>query len=253
MSQLNTVWNPASLPVDDNVPDNDYSFCIDLTKPWFMSKGAMIAYYGQMNFTSLQHGLGGALLNMVAQQFSAPLYLSDFVVAEGHGKLIIGDRGYNINAYDLEDGNLTIRAANLLAFQPELSLQQSIVPGFLTLIGSGKFLASSNGPVMFVEPPVRVDPEALVGWSDCPSPSHHYDQAWVNSFIAAAGRRMGINSGEEQQFDFTGAGTVLVQSSEKVRNDFSIVRSIQGQLPGLSVPGLQQINAQISQQLGQQQ
>ena len=121
-------------------------------------------------------------------------------------------------------------------------MNQSIVPGFVTLIGSGKFLASSSGPVMFIEPPVRVDPEALVGWADCPSPSHHYDEAWVNGFIAAAGRRMGINSGEERQFDFTGAGTVLVQSSEKVINDSSIVRSIQGQLAGLSAPGLQQIN-----------
>lgn len=253
MSRLNTVWNPATLPTDDNIADNDYSFCIDLNQPWFMSKGAMIAYYGQMNFTALTHGLSGQLLHMVAQQFSAPLHLGDYVVAEGQGKLIIGDRGYNINAYDLDDGNLTIRAANLLAFQPQLSLQQSIVPGFLTLIGTGKFLASSNGPVMFAEPPVRVDPEALVGWADCPSPSHHFDEAWVNSFIAAAGRRFGINSGEERQFDFTGSGTVLIQSSEKVRNDTSIVRTIQGHLPGLSVPGLQQINQEITQQLGQQQ
>ncbi|MFF0708612.1 AIM24 family protein [Gordonia sputi] len=253
MSALNTVWNPMSLPVDDNIEGNDYSFCIDLNAPWFMSKGAMIAFYGQMKFTSLQHGLNGQLLHMVAQQFSAPLYLGDYVVAEGHGKLIIGDRGYNINSYDLDDGNLTIRAANLLAFQPQLALKQSIVPGFLTLIGTGKFLASSNGPVMFVEPPVRVDPEALVGWADCPSPSHHYDQSWVTDLIGATAHRMGVQSGEEQQFDFTGNGTVLVQSSEKVRSDLSIVRTIQGQLPGLSMSGLQQINQQVSRQLGQQQ
>lgn len=254
MSQLNTVWSPHNLPVNDNIPDNHYSFCIDLSQPWFMSKGAMIAYYGQMNFTSLQHGLQGQLLHMVSQQFSAPLYLGDFVVAEGHGKLIIGDRGYDINSYDLEDnGNLTIRASNLLAFEPNLSLNQSIVPGFVTLVGTGKFLASSNGPVMFVEPPVRVDPEAMVGWADCPSPSHHYDQAWVTDFIAAAGHGMGVRSGEERQFDFTGAGTVLVQSSEKVINDQHVVRSITGQLPGLSTTGLQQINSQIQQQLMQQQ
>ncbi len=55
---------------------------------------------------------------MVAQQFSAPLHLGDYVVAEGYGKLILGDRGYDINSYDLDDGNLTIRAANLLAFEP---------------------------------------------------------------------------------------------------------------------------------------
>ena len=93
MSQLNTVWSPMNLPSDDNVPDNNYSFCIDLNQPWFMSKGAMIAYYGQMQFTALTQGLQGNMLQMVAQQFSAPLYLGDYVVAEGHGKLIIGDRG----------------------------------------------------------------------------------------------------------------------------------------------------------------
>lgn len=255
VSQLNTVWNPHTLPAgSDNVPDNQYAFSIDLTTPWFLSKGAMIAYYGQMTFTSLQQGLQGQLLQMVSQQFSAPLYLGDYVVAEGHGKLIIGDRGNDINSFDLEDdGNLTIRASNLLAFEPNLALKQSIVPGFVTLIGTGRFLASSNGPVMFVEPPVRVDPEALVGWADCPSPSHHYDQAWVTSFMAAAGHGLGVRSGEERQFDFTGSGTVLVQSSEKVLSDVHVVRSIAGQLPGLSSTGLQQINAQIQQQLGQHQ
>ncbi|WP_353109254.1 AIM24 family protein [Gordonia sp. (in: high G+C Gram-positive bacteria)] len=254
MTQVNTVWNPHTLPSDDNVLDNKYSFCIDLTTPWFMSKGAMIAYYGQVNFTSLQRGLQAGMLHMVAQQFSAPLYLGDYVVAEGHGKVVIGDRGYEINSYDLEDnGNLTIRAANLLAFEPTLALKQSIVPGFLTLIGTGRFLASSNGSVMFVEPPVRVDPEALVGWADCPSPSHHYDQAWVTDMLGAAASRMGVRSGEEQQFDFTGAGTVLVQSSEKVIDDSAVVRSITGQLPGVSAPGLQQINAHIQAQMQQHQ
>src|ERR1700730_416431 len=124
----------------------------------------MIAYYGQMEFKALTHGLMGGVLHMVAETFSAPLYMGDYVVAEGSGKLIIGDRGYDINSYDLENGNLTIRAASLLAFQPSLAMNQSIVPGFVTLIGTGKFLASSNGPVLFAEPPLRVDPEALVGW-----------------------------------------------------------------------------------------
>src|SRR5690606_40587232 len=73
-----------------------------------------------------------------------PLYLGDYVVAEGFGKLIIGDRGYDINSYDLDDGNLTIRQANLLAFEPGLSLNQSIVPGFLTLTGTGRFLRADK-------------------------------------------------------------------------------------------------------------
>ena len=67
--------------------------------------------------------------------------------------MLLADRAFDVNSYDLDDGNLTIRSGNLLAFQPSLSLKQSIVPGFLTLIGTGKFVAASNGPVVFMEPP----------------------------------------------------------------------------------------------------
>ncbi|MEE2030527.1 AIM24 family protein [Rhodococcus chondri] len=250
---MSTILNPSHLVGNDNVPGNGYAYSIDLQSPWFLSKGAMIAYYGQVQFTALTHGLQGQALQMVARQFSAPMYLGEYVVAEGYGKLILGDRGYDINSYDLDDGNLTIRQANLLAFEPGLSLNQSIVPGFLTLIGTGKFLASSNGPVMFAEPPLRVDPEALVGWADCPSPSHHYDESWITGFMAAGARRFGVQSGEERQFDFTGAGTVLIQSSEKVIDDHSVVRQIEGQIPGLTMGGLQRINQAVSQQMQQQQ
>ncbi|APE37780.1 Ser/Arg-related nuclear matrix protein [Nocardia mangyaensis] len=251
---MSEILSPHNLGASDNIPGNDYAFCIDLTGPWFMRKGAMIAYYGQIQFQLLTHGLQGHLVHMVSSKFSAPLFVGDYVVAEGHGKLIIGDRGYDINSYDLEDGNLTIRGANLLAFEPGLALKQSIVPGFLTLIGTGKFLASSNGPVMFAEPPLRVDPEALVGWADCPSPSHHYDEGWIGSFLAAGAARMGVNSGEERQFDFTGAGTVLIQSTEKIMSDNALVRTIEGQLQsGISVGGLQRIHGVIAQQLADQQ
>lgn len=253
---MSDILNPLTLQGNDNVPGNEYAYYINLEGPghaWIMSTGAMIAYYGEMKFQALSQGMRGELRNMLAGSFSAPMYLQDFVVAQGRGLLIIGDRGYSINSYDLEDGNLTVRAANLLAFEPGLALNQSIVPGFLTLIGTGKFLASSNGEVMFVEPPLRVDPEALVGWSDCPSPSFHYDQNWIDGFVAAGAARMGVGSGEEQQFDFTGAGTVLIQSSEKVKHDGDIVRSIQQQLPGVSQGGLQQLQSGIQAQLQGQQ
>jgi uncharacterized protein (AIM24 family) len=139
---MSTVLNPANLPVDDNL--NPYAFCVDLTGEWFMQKGRMIAYYGQIRFSPLN--AMDNLQAMVASQFSSPLYARDWVVASGQGKLILGDRGFDINSYDLDEVNLTVRAANLLAFSPGLALKQSIVPGFVTLIGSGKFLASSSGP-----------------------------------------------------------------------------------------------------------
>ena len=171
----------------------------------------------------------------MAARFSSPVYVQDWVVAEGHGKVLLGDRGFDLNAYDLDDGNLTIKASNLLAFEPRLDLKQSIVPGFVTLIGTGKFVASSNGPVIFVEPPFRADPDALLGWADCPSPSVHHDTQWMSASMAGLIQgALGRASGEERQYDFTGSGTVLLQSSEIPREDPAVLRLVEAQTALLS-------------------
>jgi len=67
-----------------------------------------------------------------------------------------------------------------------------------------------------MEPPIRVDPQALVGWSDCPSPCHHYDHSYMTGVMGGLRAMTGIGgaSGEEHQFEFVGAGTVLLQSTE---------------------------------------
>lgn len=221
-----TTYDAQSLPSNDNV--NSYAFSIDLNGEWFTSKGAMIAYYGNIDFSGVASFASRAA--WVAARFSSPLYTQDWVVASGHGKLVIGDRGNDINSYDLEEGNLTIKAANLLAFETGLELKQSIIPGFLVLIGTGKFLASSNGPVIFVEPPFRADPDALLGWADCPSPSQHYDLNWMaQSFMAGIQGMFGRESGEERQYDFTGSGTILLQSSEQLRADGALERLVESQ------------------------
>jgi len=244
------AYSAQSLPSNDNI--NNYSFCVDVNGTYFAQRGKMIAYYGQLKFESLSVG---SLSSLIASAFSAPMYTNDFMVVTGQGKLILGDRGFDISSFDLGDGNLTVRAGNLLAFDPALALKQSIIPGFLTLLGTGKFLASSNGPVHFMEPPVRVDPQAVVGWSDCPSPCHHYDAAYMQGMLGAAQAFLGLgpSSGEEHQFDFTGSGTVLVQSSEIVGESPAMVREMEAQLGMLGVPSLQQLQARIQQRLGQQQ
>jgi uncharacterized protein (AIM24 family) len=190
-----TVHDPMTLPVDDNV--NKYTFCVELKgSQWFLQKGKMIAYYGSMQFNGIGHG---RLDRLIRTSFHSPLHASDWVVAEGSGKMLLADRAFDVNSYDLDDGNLTIRSGNLLAFQPSLALKQSIVPGFLTLIGTGKFVAASNGPVVFMEPPIRVDPQALVGWADCPSPCHHYDHGYMTGVMGGLRAMTGLGgaSGEE--------------------------------------------------------
>lgn len=207
------IHDMETLPRDDNI--NPYAFSVHLDGQWFLQKGKMIAYYGDISF----QGVGlGRLDRLVATSFHSPLHAADWVVAEGRGAMVLADRAFDVNSYDLTDGNLTIRAGNLLAFQPSLALKQSIVPGFLTLLGTGKFVAASNGPVVFADPPIRVDPRALVGWADCPSPCHHFDHDYLRGFLGAVRAHTGLGgaSGEEHQLEFVGAGTVLLQSSEEL-------------------------------------
>ncbi|MBA9006137.1 AIM24 family protein [Thermomonospora cellulosilytica] len=240
------TFNRLSLPSNDNV--NPYVFCVDLDGQWFTQKGKMIAYYGQIRFEALS---AGPLDALVAAHFHSPLYAHDWIVAQGRGKLLLADRGFDVNSYDLTDGNLTVRAGNLLAFEPGLDLKQSIIPGFLTLIGTGRFIAASNGPVHFVEPPIRVDPQALLGWADCPSPCHHYDHGYMRGVLGMARSLFGVGgtSGEEHQFDFTGQGTVLMQSSETVMDTDTMLRDLEGQIGMLGVGGLQRLQSVIAQRL----
>ena len=225
------VLGPSTLPKGDNV--NPYAFCVDVRGSWFIGKGAMIAYYGDVTFRSVT--AYASVDAYVAARFSSPVYVQDWVVAEGNGQLLLADRGFDVNSFDLDEGNLTIRANNLLGFAPTLDLKQSIVPGFVTLLGTGTFLASSNGPVIFVEPPFRADPEALLGWADCPSPSIHHDAAWMAASLAGALQgAFGRASGEERQYDFTGAGTVLLQSSEVLREDPALLRLVEQQTDQLT-------------------
>jgi uncharacterized protein (AIM24 family) len=221
-----SVWNAATLPADDNV--NPYVFSVALDGQWFVSKGAMLAYYGDVRFEPVTAYASAQA--WVAARFSSPVYVQDWVIAEGRGKVLLGDRHFDLNSYTLDAGNLTIKAGNLLAFSPQLELKQSIVPGFVTLLGSGTFIASSNGPVIFVEPPFRADPDALLGWADCPSPSVHHDTRWMAQSMAGLIQgALGRSSGEERQYDFTGAGTVLLQSSEIAREDPALLRLVESQ------------------------
>lgn len=247
---VDQLWDAASLPEDDNV--NPYAYSVDVgRKQWFIQKGRMIAYTGQMRFESVTGGLSH-LLGVV---ISSPLYAGDWVGVQGQGKLLLGHHGFDVNGYDLEDANMTIRAGNLLAFGGQLVLKESIVPGFVTVLGSGKIIAASNGEVQFVDPPVRVDPQALVGWADCPSPSHHYDQAYLQggSGILRGLTGLGGVSGEEHQFDFTGQGTVLIQSSEATMSSGALVRQIEGQTSALGLPDLQGLTQRLQARLAQQQ
>lgn len=240
-----TIYNPSNLPKNDNL--SRFAFVIDVEDEIFIQKGKMVAFYGQLKFEAL----GSSLLSiLVKQAFNAPLYVNHFVVANGRGQLLLGDSANDIASYDLEDANMTIKAKHLLGFTKGLTCQESTLPGYLTLLGTGKLLASSNGPVHFMDLPCRVDEQAVLGWADCPSPSYFYDYEYINGYVAAVGAMTGFtSSGEEKQVDFTGQGTVLVQSSELGLAGQSTLQGIMSQLPLLGNHELGQLNNHISQRL----
>jgi uncharacterized protein (AIM24 family) len=197
------LHNFANLPAKDNI--NRFSFSIQIDNKLFFRKGKMIAYYGLLSFEDLGRGV----IDMFLQEaFNSPLYSFDYAVVAGKGKLILADNYNDVTSVEITEQSITIKAENLLAFEPGLELQQSILAGYLTLKGSGTFIASSVGPIHMLNPPVRVDPRALVGWIDMPSPSYYYDMNLKSLF--------GYNSGEEKQVDFYGnsEGIILLQSSE---------------------------------------
>lgn len=203
-------YNPSKLPVDDNL--NRFAFCLDVRGDLVARKGKMIAYFGQLRFEAM----GASTLSaLVCESFNAPTYRHEFMSVSGNGKCILGDNGKDISSFNVEDATFTIKAQHVLAYQATLRCQESTLPGYVTLIGSGRLITSSNGPVIFLEPPARVDPEAVLGWADMPSPSYRYDYQYARTLLGMAGHLTGmVSSGEEKQLEFNGKGTILLQSSE---------------------------------------
>ena len=239
------IYNPGNLPKNDNL--SRFAFVADVEKTMYIRKGKMIAYYGQLKFESL----GKGVLDMLAKHtFNAPMFIHDFVMASGVGQLLLGDNANDIACYDIDDANLTVKASHLLGFSQDITCQESTMTGYLTLLGTGKVIASSNGPVHFMEPPCRVDEQAVLGWADCPSPSFRYDYEHVRGVVSMVGAVTGITlSGEEKQIDFTGKGTVLIQSSEiGMLGDGSLMH-ILSQLPSLSNTELVRLQSNIMAQM----
>lgn len=241
-----TVHTPQSLPSDDNL--NPYAYSVEVRGEMIIRKGKMIAYYGRLQFESLA---SGTISGMLLDALNAPNTLQDFVRVTGHGKLILGDNGNNIASYNVENATFTIRSPHILAFSPTLRCQASTVDGFMTLLGTGQLLASSNGPAVFLEPPCRCDPDSVLGWADMPSPSYRYDHGYVRGIVGMMGAMTGLSaSGEEQQLDFVGQGTIIVQSSEQGLAGRSNLAAILARLPGLDRTDVEQLMIHTQSMLG---
>jgi hypothetical protein len=75
----------------------------------------------------------------------------------------------------------------------------------------------------------------------------------VKGFVSAVGALTGFSlSGEEKQVDFTGAGTVLVQSSELGLSGSGVLANILSQLSALAPAELGMLGTSVQEQMKQQ-
>jgi hypothetical protein len=125
-----TPLNPDTLPDNDNVPGNHYAYCRRLDGQLFMQTGRMIAYYP--GAARAGHPVRAAHRGQ-RRRLRRPALLRPALhrrLGGRHRRRAPAARRPRLRHQLLqpEQGNLTLRAANLLAFDATLELKQSIVP-----------------------------------------------------------------------------------------------------------------------------
>jgi uncharacterized protein (AIM24 family) len=184
--------------------------------PMIATKGAMVAYQGDVAFRHQGSASVGQLLKKVVTNEDTPM-----MRVEGHGEVFFARAAANIFLMYLEGPQdaLTVSSANLLAFDAGLAWDIRRVRGVgslasgaglfnLEISGHGVVAICCQGEPMILDcaTPTFVDPQAAVCWSASLAPGIRTD---VN-----LGTLIGRGSGESFQMAFHGQGFVVVQPAE---------------------------------------
>jgi uncharacterized protein (AIM24 family) len=181
--------------------------------------GSMVAYTGDIKFTRegvMEHGLGKLLKKAVSGEGT------HLTKAEGKGALYLADAGKKISVLNLEDDTIFVNGNDLLAFEPTISWDITIMKKVAGMLAGGLFNIKLSGKGMIaitthhdpltlkVSPgsSIVTDPNATVAWSGGLTPELKTDI----SFKTFLGR----GSGESIQMRFNGDGFVVVQPYEEV-------------------------------------
>lgn len=179
------------------------------------TKGAMVAYQGQVTFHHQGAGSVAKFLKKALTQEGAPL-----MRVAGQGEVFFARQAQNVFFITLEGDGLSINGANLLAFDAQVSFDVHRVKGagilaggmFNTLLqGHGTVAVTTDGPPLVLDcsqQPTFVDIQAAVAWSSSLTPQV------VSSMNMSSMLRGG--SGEAFQYSFHGPGFVVVQPSEGI-------------------------------------
>lgn len=179
------------------------------------TKGAMVAYQGDVTFKHEGAGSLGKLFKAMASSDNAPL-----MRVAGQGDVFFAKQAHNIFTMLLENDAITVNGANLLAFDGSINWDIKMLKGggFMagglfntTLTGQGVVALTCDGDPMILDAsqqPTYVDPQAAVCWSNNLVPSIKNDLK-LGSLVRGG-------SGESFQLAFHGPGFVVVQPSEGV-------------------------------------
>lgn len=180
--------------------------------------GAMVAYTGNVKFEkSLLGGEGifGAIKRKVTSEGMQVMQTS------GTGTVFFAQDAAEITVIPMTGEKLTIESSSLLAYDTTLKTGTSFAglrgaasgQGLFstTIEGSGSIAVISKGNLIMLavtpEHPLRVDPDAFVGFKGDIRQEFVFDVNWRTM--------VGQSSGESYQHKFTGNGVVFIQPAER--------------------------------------
>lgn len=185
--------------------------------PMVATKGAMVAYQGNVEFTHQGSSSVGQFLKKAMTNEDTPM-----MRVEGHGEVFFARQAANIFMMQLEGQQdaLTVNSSSLLAFDASLAWDIKRIKGVgalaagaglfnLEMSGAGTAAVCCQGDPMILDcsrTPTFVDPQAAVCWSANLAPN-------IKSAVSV-GSFFGRGSGESFQLVFHGPGFVVVQPSE---------------------------------------
>jgi uncharacterized protein (AIM24 family) len=185
----------------------------------WMTKGAMVAYRGEVKFTRqgmVEHGMG----KFLKQAFTGEGMM--LTKAEGKGQVYLAQFGKKITVVKLNNEQIVVNGNDILAFEDTIQWDVKMMKRISGMMAGGLFnihlsgqgmiaIASHYDPITLqVTPdtPVMTDPNATIAWSAELQPEFKTDI----SFKTFLGR----GSGESFQMKFSGNGFVMVQPYEEI-------------------------------------
>jgi len=176
--------------------------------------GSMVAYQGDVDF---EHAGSGGLKRMAKKAMTGEG--AALMKMSGSGEVFLADLAQDIQLLKLDDEEITVNGANLLAFDADIDWDIKRVEGASGMLGGGLYNTQLKGSgyvaVLTDGTPVLIkvdgedayaDPQAAVTWSSGLKTGIKTNVSMKNL--------IGRGSGESFTMSFSGKGWVLVQPSE---------------------------------------